>query len=388
MLDIALRNLMYRKLRSVLTMLGIAAPVMMTIYLSMIADFTMKDMTDGLSHFAGQVQVGPKRPHALNGARNQTNSILVLGMTEVQRILAAAKDYDPRRTSPVMYVELEPSPYPNGPAQMTLVGLSPGSEGALLAGLKLKEGVGTLQAPGDAIIGPNLAARYGVHAGDQIEVAGHRYGVRGVLQSQSDIFGGLLLVSLADAQTFTGRTDNVSAVWIGYSDLSRVTPAKTALAAAFPDLEAVTRDDLLTSAQDSIANERRWFNLITGVQTATATIIVILVMYTAVMERTREIGTLRAVGAPRWQVVGGLLQEALLLGALGGILGCIATVPLLSYSLASMSTGRDTLWDWVQRSLPGMGQAFLLALFVSLAAAVYPAWRAARVDPIEALRYE
>lgn len=384
--DLALHNLLHRKLRSILTVLGIAAPVMMTIYLGMIADFTMKDMTEGLSHFAGQVQVAPPRPQS--GGRATTSSVVGLSAQQAQAILAAAGNYDPKRTSPVVYAELEPAAYPNGPAQLTLVGVQPGSEGALIAGLKLKDGAGTLQAPGDAIIGPNLAARRQVRVGDRIEVAGHSFRVRGVLASQSDIFGGLLLVSLADAQAVTGRGGNVSAVWIGYADLSRVAPARTALAAAFPDLEVITQDDLLANAQEMLRGERRWFNLLNSTQTAAAIIIVVLVMYTAVLERTREIGTLRAVGAPRWQVVGNLLQEALLLGVAGGVVGCLAYVPLLNAVRGSMSTGGDSLWDWLLRSVPSMGQALLLALFVSLAAAVYPAWRAARVDPIEALRYE
>jgi putative ABC transport system permease protein len=105
----------------------------------------------------------------------------------------------------------------------------------------------------------------------------------------------------------------------------------------------------------------------------------------AVMERTREIGVLRAVGWNRGRVLGLILREALILGILGGVSGVG-----IAFGLAGL-----------MQSMPGIGQAIdpiwtvdiflkasVVALLLSLIGGIYPAYRATRLQPTEALRYE
>jgi putative ABC transport system permease protein len=108
-------------------------------------------------------------------------------------------------------------------------------------------------------------------------------------------------------------------------------------------------------------------------------------MMMAVFERTREIGVLRAVGWRRRAVLRMILRESVLLGLLGGVLGVVLSFGLtaLMRTNASLGSWVDPVWAW-----DIFARAMLLSLLLGAAGGLYPAYRATRLQPIEALRYE
>jgi putative ABC transport system permease protein len=105
------------------------------------------------------------------------------------------------------------------------------------------------------------------------------------------------------------------------------------------------------------------------------------VMLVSVTERTREIGVRLAVGARRIDIVAQFLLEALLLSAASGLLGI--AIGILAVPIAASLNQGIALLD--PASIP---LAFSVALLTGVIFGLYPALRAARLDPIEALRYE
>ena len=105
------------------------------------------------------------------------------------------------------------------------------------------------------------------------------------------------------------------------------------------------------------------------------------IMLASVTERTREIGVRRALGAKRKDIVTQFLIETVLLSATGGILGVVLgiTVPFVISYFADMATV-ITLWAPVV--------AFTISAMVGVIFGIYPAMRAADMDPVEALRHE
>jgi putative ABC transport system permease protein len=108
-------------------------------------------------------------------------------------------------------------------------------------------------------------------------------------------------------------------------------------------------------------------------------------MLMSVFERNREIGVLRALGWSQGSILGLILRESALLGLMGGVIGIgVAWVLIWAINLVPMLTGTLT----VVFSLDVFVRAFLVALFLGVAGGLYPAFRATRLQPVEALRYE
>jgi putative ABC transport system permease protein len=105
-------------------------------------------------------------------------------------------------------------------------------------------------------------------------------------------------------------------------------------------------------------------------------------MYTAVMERTREIGILKSMGAGRGGIISVVLRETGLLAVVGVILGVAAT-----YLLRALLHERFPTLSF-QITLGWVVSAVIIALLGALFGALYPAFKAARKDPIDALSYE
>ena len=108
----------------------------------------------------------------------------------------------------------------------------------------------------------------------------------------------------------------------------------------------------------------------------------------AVSERTKEIGTMRAIGASRRTVFRLIVTESLITGLVAGVLGCLggyALSKLITYAIAEFA-GAAFLQTMVAPWIFGAGM--LIALFIGALAGLYPAWRVSRLDIVESLRYE
>ena len=127
---------------------------------------------------------------------------------------------------------------------------------------------------------------------------------------------------------------------------------------------------------------RPFIRSMVGLGVVISFLVVLLNMHTMVMERTREVGILKALGFSRWDVVEMLLGEMLVLTVLGSLLGILSTF-LIQALLKEINPGLMILISarWIFSSV-------LLAVFGAALGAVYPALRAASYDPVVALAYE
>jgi putative ABC transport system permease protein len=106
------------------------------------------------------------------------------------------------------------------------------------------------------------------------------------------------------------------------------------------------------------------------------------IMLVSVKERTREIGVRKAIGAKRWNIMTQFVIEAVTLCQIGGVIGiCLGFLGGLGLSAAAGFTSSSVPTDWVIGSVA-------ICTFLGIAFGSYPAWKAASLDPIEALRYE
>ena len=240
-----------------------------------------------------------------------------------------------------------------------------------------------------ALIGDNVRRRLFGDSdaiGQEITAAGARYRVIGVLQRQGALFGtgidsGILcpMETTESSCSVTVRTAPVAA-GATLSEAGRLMTAIRRLPpGATPDFEIVQAD----SAQATLASLRAKLSLVAlaiGLITMLGAAVGLMnSMLVSVKERTREIGTRRALGAKARAIARQFLGEALLIGLLGSAAGILLGLLLGNLVALALDGGFSIPWGWI-------AAAVLLASAVSLASGLLPARRAARLDPIEALR--
>jgi putative ABC transport system permease protein len=124
-----------------------------------------------------------------------------------------------------------------------------------------------------------------------------------------------------------------------------------------------------------------FINIVIGISVTIGFIVIFQAMYAAVMERTREIGILKSLGASKFYIVNVILRETTLL-AIGGIIVGIAISLAAGAAIRQRTTMPvDVNSGWVLR-------ATIIAIVGAIAGALYPAFKAAQKDPIDALAYE
>jgi putative ABC transport system permease protein len=147
------------------------------------------------------------------------------------------------------------------------------------------------------------------------------------------------------------------------------------------DFRMTTKQDVLGAQQEAARTFALLLTALAAVSLVVGGIGIMNVMLVSVTERTREIGVRMAVGARRRDIVSQFLLEAVLLSAGGGLLGI--AVGVLAIPIAASLNHGAALLD--VRSIP---LAIGVALLTGIVFGLYPAVRASRLDPIEALRYE
>ena len=272
---------------------------------------------------------------------------------------------------------------------------------------------------GVVLLSENNSAFFNVGVGGTITILEHDFQVVGIHGSSGMEDVQTLYMSLSDAQTITNNAGYVTSLRVFATDSASVTAVAGAISALHPELQVTTSQERLTqlqamqtSYQTALANSEATvaqtqsvaFEEV-GVATAATSLIVLFLMLYTVRERTKEIGTLKAIGFSNGNVMSQFMLEGVLLSLFAGVVGiAISAVaaPTLSGLLLPAATqvgiagaaGRSlTVTDPTTTAavsltpelvLIALGAAVLLGVLGSL----YPAWRASRTRPAEAMRYE
>ncbi len=272
---------------------------------------------------------------------------------------------------------------------------------------------------GVVVLSQNNSAFFDAGVGDTVSILGQDFTVVGIHGTNSVSDRLTLYMNLSDAQTVTNNTGYITSlrVFAQSSDVvssvaSTISEMHSELTVSTPQerltqLQQVqsTYDTALASAQSSISSTQTTaFEEIVVVVAATSLIVLFVMLYT-VRERTKEIGTLKAIGFSNGTVMGQFMLEGILLSVIAGFvgiaIGTLAAPTLSSLLLPSVSSnlfgGTGGFVRTAGAALPTATASVNIELIViGFAASIalgaigslYPAWRAAKIRPAEAMKYE
>jgi putative ABC transport system permease protein len=199
-------------------------------------------------------------------------------------------------------------------------------------------------------------------------------------------------VTLATAQALVGLEGKVTELAVGVDDLARVEEVAAALRTQLgDDYEVHTWRELQPFLRDIIARQNFVLGMVSTILLVIVLTSIVNTMLMSVFERVREIGTLLAVGVRRAQVMTIFLIEAGVIGVLGGLGGALLGSSIVGvlftlgirFELSGLNAV-NVLRPVV--TLPFISSAVLVAFAAALGAALWPAWRASRMNPVDALR--
>jgi putative ABC transport system permease protein len=360
-------NLLHRPIRSIISVLAVAIEVVMILSIVGIFMGILNDTKQRNNGIGADLMMRP------------SNSSVFLGMSGAPM---PANYVDVLRKMPhVAVVSPVIQKFNATPKIEILYGIEYASFDALKPFVFLSGG--PFQGPNDAIIDEIAAnADGGHHVGEQISIMDHSFRIAGIVEHGK---GGRKLLPIETMGAMMGAEGKASLFYIKCDDPANQNAVIQEIHATrgLSDYPVEKIDDWL---EEMTPNKIPGFNIALHVVTSIAVLVGFLVifqsMYTAVLERTREIGILKSMGASKLVIVSVVLRETAMLavaGVLVGIAGTYGVKLLLSY--VTPTTHFEITAQWLAR-------AAVIAFVGALCGALYPAWMAARKDPIDALAYE
>jgi ABC-type lipoprotein release transport system permease subunit len=236
----------------------------------------------------------------------------------------------------------------------------------------------------EMIMGRMTAEALNISVGDTLDLGGGRFQVAGIYESGSSWkeMGGVF--TLRDTQALIGRPRKVTMYMVKVQDPAQAREVVDSINTRIPDAHANLSGEFVEQMPDMQAVDGM-MAAISFLAIGVGGVGVMNTMLMAVLERTREIGVLRALGWRRRRVLFLILEEGLLLGIFGGLLG-VGVAFGLTFLISLIPQYGGVLEP--QWALPVFLRAFSVALALGLLGGVYPAYRATRLQPLEAIRYE
>jgi len=242
---------------------------------------------------------------------------------------------------------------------------------------------GKFEHPDDVIVDDvSAASDKGYHVGDTITILKHPFHISGIVEHGK---GGRRMIPIDTLGELTDAEGKASLFYVKVDNPKNDDAVIQEIHAThgLENYPTYTVDDWLGEmTPDKIPGFNIALRVVTFIAVVVGFLAIFQAMYTAVLERTREIGILKSMGASKLDIVSVVLRETAVMAAAGVLLGIAGTygVKLMMAHLFPLQQF-DVTGQWI-------AQAAIIAFLGAIIGALYPAWMAARKDPIDALAYE
>ena len=382
MFDLILRNVTQRKTRTGLTIFGIALGIFAIMVMGGMSEYFSRNADRGLDLMSDKIYVVPET--GFFGGSLEDSMV-----SKVKHIPGVFDAYG------LVYLPYDMESL--GMFGAFVVGIAPEKQELTLKDVKLTQG--RLLVPGDtysAVVGSNVARQYNLNVGDELEVKSKRvqrastitstrnFTVVGITEFTSSDFDSIIGIPIDTAKKFYEMDHQLTYIWaipekgVDAEDLSR------RIELGVENIKTISPQELRKQSEQLLLV----LNLITISAAVLAAIIgglsVMNTMLMSVSERTREFGLMKAMGAEVRDILLLTMGESALMGVMGGIFGIVGGSIFIYYMngyLASMGT---VLFAVTYRLV---AVSLLFATFLGTMSGILPAYRAAKMRPMEAMKY-
>jgi len=365
-IDFALKNLFRNKTRNALTVLGIAVGVALLLSLVSISEGMNKIISDFGEEMVGTITIFPEGKSMFTSEGGQLSKDLVDDLENFNGVDVVIPYYG---------TFLGMGTYTYG------IGV-PVDKVSMVVGEKIKIKEGRMIDEGDkdervAIIYPTYPNYKNINIGDKISIKGKDFEIVGKLEEGSS--GAVDVIFPIETLQEIDKTDKITGIIVRVDDIERTEEIADDIKSTL-GVETETSKDLVRKFSDMTSQ----IGLMTFVIGCIAALIggigIANTMLMSVSERRKEIGIMKAIGATKNMVLKQFLQEAIILGLIGGLIGI--TLSLLGIYMLSF------MIPFVTMTLNLILIGIFFSVGISVIFSIYPAYVAAKVDPIIALRYE
>jgi putative ABC transport system permease protein len=357
-------NLTHRPVRTLLSVLAIAVEVTMILTLVGVSHGTIDSQKDRAKAVGADIVVRPKGTSVISGLSSAPMSDKYLGLLMQQPHVVA-----------VTGTVVQSSTFPD-----SITGIDFSAFNTMSGGFRYIHGGDPVNV-NDMVVDEDFAAQHHLHVGSHTKLIAHDWNISGIAE------GGKLTrvgVKLKTLQDIAGAQGHLTVIWVKLDDSKIATQVAEQLKGPLDDDQIYSIDQLMDAySVSNIGMLKDFIRVVIAVATIVGFIVVFMAMYTAVLERTREIGIIKAVGGSSGLVLSILLRETLMLAVLGTLLGIgltYGTQWLMKHSVPA-SLVQETVYDWWL-------YAGLIAIVGAMLGAIVPGYKAVQQDVTEALSYE
>ncbi|MCU1288796.1 MAG: Lipoprotein release transporter permease [Acidobacteria bacterium] len=364
MLELVFANLKVRPFRTLISVVGVALGVILVLLFTGLARGMTDDMAKRASNWKAEIVF--TRP----GAMELTSSNASVSTTYAQRLMQIE---GVASTVPVIRYITTNADQRWGIQQIDGVDWQPF---AAMNDMKIVQGRAAA-ANDEVILDERYVKDQNVVLGDKVNIFNRDYTAVGIFSPPS---GARIKMSLGAMQEAL-QTDKSTFILVKIKDGANVEEVAARINEQLPGNKINLTRDLIIDAQERVPALNTFLRVLVGLGAFVSTIFVLLSMYTTITERRKEIGILKSLGAPKSFIIKVIEGEAFMIGILGVLLG-FGTSMLASFVISrSFDLQFEFSSGWVVT-------AIAIAIGGSLFGALYPAWRASAIDPVEVMAHE
>jgi putative ABC transport system permease protein len=366
MLELIIANLTVRPLRTLISVLGVAIGVVLVVLFTGLTEGMSNDMAKRAANWKAEIVF--TRPGAMTN--DSSNAPLHTAYTERLLNIEGVQS-----VVPVIRYITSNSKSTFGLQQLDGLDWEPFAE---MNEMALVDGR-TPQANNEIIVDERQLIQDNLKLGDTMTLFGNReYKIVGVYSPPS---GARIKLTLAEMQEVLEAPNKCTYILVKIDDGADVNEVAARINEELPGNTVNLTHDLVIDAQDRIPGVKTFLRVLVGLGAFVSTVFVLLSMYTTITERKKEIGILKSLGASTSFIIRSIEGEAFMIGIFGIIAGLAASLVGSLIIERGYELGFEFSAGWI-------AWAITIAIAGSLLGALYPAWRASSIDPVEVMANE